>query len=402
VRQSPVSNSDIGQIFESEVRGISGEGHGVTEAPWKKVYFVPGTWPGDRIRAQVRQSKSRYGFAEVLEILSPSADRVAPSCQHQGNGREKCGGCPWMIGSYESQIHFKEHRLKHLLERVGVVDPQTKMLGVRPSANPLGYRNRAQLKTDGKKLGFLAAGTTELVDIESCAILSPRNQETLAQLRAQLPNSAWKPRPGDTWIKLDIDESTDPKKIQRNQRTPFRQANDEQNQNMKNWISAHLKNWKDRGRLKGAGLELFCGSGNFTKTLLPYFESTKLFAAEWQGEALDQLRAEKHKALELKDMDLFRHGVWTELRSWIDSTSPGSDVDFLFLDPPRDGLKFRQGLFQDFPNIQAILYVSCDIATLARDLQYFVKKGFRLCEVQGIDQFPHTSHLEVLCALEKV
>ncbi len=392
--------SDLGKEFDGEVRGISGDGLGVIESPWKKVYFVAGTWPGDRIRVKVRESKNRYGFGDLLEILSPSVERVVSPCPHQGHDRKSCGGCPWMIGSYPSQIHFKEHRLRHLLERFEVLDPETKFLGVLPSESPFGYRNRAQIKSDGERLGFIAAGTQELVDVKDCAILSPKAREVFQALRSQLPNRDWKPRPAHQWIKLEIDEDTIPSAIKPNQKSIFRQANDGQNQNMKKWVQEKLQSWKVEGRTKGSVLELFCGSGNFTETLLE--NSPHVFAVEWQGPALERLRARNFQNLSVKDMDLFRSGVWRELRSWIESVGQAAaDVDTLFLDPPRDGLKFRQGLDADFPQLQGILYISCDIATLARDLQYFVKKGFWLREVQGLDQFPHTAHLEILCALER-
>jgi 23S rRNA (uracil1939-C5)-methyltransferase len=399
-----VSASDINEVFEGVVRGISGEGHGVIESPSKKIYFVAGSWPGDHVRVRVTESTSRYGYGRIEEILSPSPDRVDPVCKHQGWGEGKCGGCPWMIGSYESQLKHKEHRLHHSLERIHLIDEKTKFHPIKAATNPFGYRNRAQLKSDGKKIGFMAVGTKDIVDVEKCPILSAKNQESLTALRSRLPNPDWVPPKGHTFVKLEINEETDLKALQPNQRMTFQQANDQQNSFMKEWAESWMQKWKAEGRMGKAGLELFCGSGNFSKSILKNYteKSEKLYAVEWKGEALEKLKSEKLKNLAIAEKDLFRTGIWGELIHWVDESGTNiEDLKFLFLDPPRDGLKNRQGLLDEFSGIETVLYVSCDLATLSRDLQHFREKGFRLLEVQGVDQFPNTSHLEVLCALAR-
>lgn len=398
-----MSASDINDVFEGVVRGISGEGHGVIESPSKKIYFVAGSWPGDRIRVRVTESTSRYGYGRMEEILEASPDRVEPVCKHQGWGEGRCGGCPWMIGSYESQLKHKEHRLHHMLERGHLIDG-AKFLPIKAASNPLGYRNRAQLKSDGTKLGFMAVGTKEIVDVENCPILSSKNQQTLGLLRAQLPNQEWKPLKGHSYVKLEINEDTSVETLKPNERMTFQQANDSQNEFMKEWVSRWMKKWKAEGRLGKAALELFCGAGNFSDSILENFsaKNEKLFAVEWKGEALDRLKARELNNLEITEKDLFREGIWSELREWVERKEIKiDDLKLLFLDPPRDGLKNRQGLLAEFTGIETVLYVSCDMATLSRDLQHFREKGFKLLEVQAVDQFPNTSHLEVLCALSR-
>jgi len=395
--------SDLNLVFEGTVRGISGEGLGVVESPSKKIYFVAGAWPGDRIEVQVTESTSRYGYGKLTKLIEASVDRVEAPCEHQGWGESRCGGCPWMIGSYESQLRHKEHRLKHMLERSHVLDEKTVLRPIQPSPKIFGYRNRAQLKSDGSKLGFMEVGTKSIVDVKNCHVLSAPNQQTLSALRSSLPNSTWTPQKGHTFVKLEIDDTIEASEVVVNKRQIFQQANDEQNNYMKDWLRSWLARWQADGKLGQHALELFSGSGNFTRVLLEFFAPKgRVAAAEWKGDALDKLRAQELSGLEIVESDLFRPGVWAMIRERLENKGIKiAELNFLFLDPPRDGLKFRHGLMAEFPAIDSIAYVSCDMATLARDLQYFREKGFRVAEVVPVDQFPHTSHLEVLCALER-
>ena len=129
-----------------------------------------------------------------------------------------------MFISYEAQLSAKADKLKASLESLN----STQIVPiVHPSPRQWGYRNRAQLKTNGKSLGYLAASSHDIVDVSICPILTEPNQAELTQLREELPNNKWRPKSRQKWVTLDIDDQRSSTLV--NQRQPFRQANDDQN-----------------------------------------------------------------------------------------------------------------------------------------------------------------------------
>jgi 23S rRNA (uracil1939-C5)-methyltransferase len=157
--------------------------------------------------ARVSQIRGRVGCAELIELRVASPNRIAPPCRYHGLGAGACGGCPWQFVTYAEQLIRKQQRVENSLQRIGVAAP---IRAIEPSPLQWGYRNRAQLKTDGVRLGFVARGSNSLVAVEHCPVLSAPNNETLAKLLAQLPCRAWHPSRKHHWTTLDIDETTAP------------------------------------------------------------------------------------------------------------------------------------------------------------------------------------------------
>lgn len=378
----------MSDTFTAKVRGLSSEGYGVAEHPDGRVFFVPATWPGDEIEAEIATVEKRYGYGRLRKLISPSPER-APSvpCAHQGVGEGRCGGCPWMIGTYESQLGHKQTRLEHALGRAKLLNDG--VLRAAWGSQPLGYRNRAQFKSDGTHLGFVREGTRELVDIDDCVVLNEPMRGLLRDVRAQLPNAAWKPADGHDWTFLDVDDAiADAATITINRRRPFRQGNSAQNERMKQWVSERAQT------AGGAYLELFAGSGNFTEALSSL---GRTYAVEVDRDAVDGLRARELPNVQAEAYDLFKPAslriLGRDLRD---------QVKTLVLDPPRAGMKGVERLAADLGGaLRTVLYVSCDGPTFVRDAAALVKSGWRLTEVQPIDLFPQTPHLETLSVFTK-
>lgn len=382
-------NSLVGSRFEGSVRGLSTEGRGIVEHPEGRVIFVPGVWPGDEGTFQIVSVAKRYGVGRLLELRQPSPERVKAPCAYQGfEEGASCGGCPWMIGSYESQLAHKAHRVRHAFERAGLTPPNG-IPDLWPS-QPLGYRNRAQFKTDGEKLGFVAEESHSLVPVEDCLVLNEPTRAHLKSLRAKLPNPAWRPSKGYPWIFLEVDDELPVGEFPTpNRRRAFRQGNTAQNEQMKRWVREHALEAKD-----ARVLELFAGSGNFTEALIDA-GAAKVWAVDVQGEALDRLAARSWSAVEILSMNLFHEAAWRHL------ARDTSDVDLLFLDPPRAGAKGVERLVAKLPFLKKIIYVSCDLPSLVRDLSALKGEGFVPTEVQALDAFPHTAHVEILTELRR-
>src|SRR5690606_6236211 len=176
-----------GEIFTATVRDLASDGRGIASHPGGLTVFVPGVWPGEQGRFRFLELQNRVGRAELVELLEASPERTTPRCPHHGFAAGDCGGCPWQFMSYPAQLAAKQARVEAALAGFGpaVLHP------IWPSPNIYASRNRAQLKTDGKQLGYLSAANHRLAAIEQCPILTAPNRETLAGLIARLPNREW-------------------------------------------------------------------------------------------------------------------------------------------------------------------------------------------------------------------
>lgn len=369
--------------FEVVIRDLTSDGRGVGEAPDGQVVFVAGVWVGERVHVRRTRQGATTG-TKLFEVIEASEERVEPACAH--HRRNQCGGCPWMFVSYEAQLSAKTDKLKASLESLNA----TQIVPVvHPSPRQWGYRNRAQLKTNGKTLGYLAASSHDIVDVSVCPILTERNQAELTELREALPNNKWRPKSRQKWVTLDIDDQRSSTLV--NQRQPFRQANDDQNAAMSRWLADTLESLVPPAEV----LELFCGSGNLTAVLARCLPDHKITAVEGDEWALNQL------------LDLGLSNVITQRRNLFSATDITAmsatlpEGQGVVLDPPRDGLKVRDALTPLFSNAPWVIYISCNLATWQRDAQFLQERGLCLTKVEGLDMFPQTPHLEVLSVFEQ-
>lgn len=382
-KRNPV-NFKHESVFEGRVRDLTSDGRGVVSHPDGRTFFVPGIWLNEVAEIRVVGRQGKVGLGQVVTLKQADPQRRLASCSHHGYDTDHCGGCPWMFMSYEAQSSAKLRRLDSALAGLGSHLVQADELLAAPEE--LGYRNRAQLKTDGARLGYLAAGTRTLVDIAACPILSVRNAEMLTALRAELPNSAWRVR-GQQWQTIDIDDSLNTPSMRK--RLPFRQGNSRQNTVMRDWLARVIAPIPEDASV----LELFAGSGNFTEILAAHFRT--VVAVEGDDKALRHLSEIAPDRIQAHALNLFSEPA---VERWI---SQISDARVLVLDPPREGLKVRAPFLRAMTELETVIYVTCDIATWARDCRDFMAEGFSLARVTPLDLFPQTPHLEVLSVLSR-
>ncbi len=388
--------------FEGTVRDIASDGRGVVLHPDGRAFFVAGAWLGERVLVTPTGRKGDVGFGEVREVLEPSPDRRPPPCAHHGTAADRCGGCPWMFINYSAQLNAKAARLQGLVERLLAADPRavkaadgeahvsaSVLQPIQAAPAELGYRNRAQFKTDGLALGYMAAGSNQLVDVQACPVLNSNNQEHLAALRALLPSAEWKSdkRRGIYWHTLDIDDQLTEARL--DGRLPFRQGNTEQNGFMRDWLATQIQALEPSEQV----LELFAGAGNFTEILSHHFEA--VIAVEGDNESIAALGQLADQGVSATRCDLFSEDQVSLLVQKCRSAT------VLVLDPPRDGLRIRLPIIQGLKKLETVIYVSCDPATWARDCRDFLQAGFVLELVQPVDQFPQTPHVELLSVLRR-
>ena len=379
----------MNERFESFVKGLTFKGLGVVPHPNGQVFFVRGAWPGDEGVFEIESLEKRYGYAKIIELTKKSENRRDAPCPHLGFEAGKCGGCPWMIATYPAQLKEKNHLVEHLLERASVLTDVTRIKPIIGSPKEFSYRNRAQFKTDGKVVGYVSSKTTELAPIEDCLVLSEKNRNSLKDIRSKLPNKEWIPKDKWNWNFLEVDESIG--EISLNKRKPFKQANDDQNENMKNWLKNTLAGFDKNLPV----MELFCGSGNFTE-VLSQMGFKNILASEVSADSIQELKSRNLSGVEAIREDIFKPNSWVKLKKLM------PEPKILFLDPPREGFSEVNSFLKEFKSIEHIVYVSCDLSTYANDVKKLRGQKFELVEIQPLDQFPQTPHIEILSYLTRI
>ncbi len=373
-----------GETIPLQAHDLNQDGHGVARHPSGLIFFIADLWPDEKALCKVVEIHKSYGVAQIDQRLTTSDLRVTPFCAHHGTHDTACTACPWQGIDYAAQLARKEARLKTCLSFLG-----SPISSIWPSPQISAYRNRAQFKTDGQEIGYVNGLTLQLAPIDACPILTKRNQKTLKVLKSQLPNRAWQSDEG--FISLDIDEGISAAEVSINARRPFRQGNQGQNKKMRAWLAEQINALPPRQ----IALELFSGSGNFTEVLVK--EGVKpIVAADVGGEAIGALRAHKWPFVTAHICNLGEDDV---LKSFLRQQTIKPTL--LVLDPPRTGFAQINLVLEYFRSLQTILYISCDLLSFARDAKILVEAGFAADELQPLDMFPHTPHIEVLSVFRR-
>ena len=194
------SATTVRDSFAGIVRDLSTDGRGVVQAPDGQVVFVAGVWPSEEVEIK-RSRRGKSTSSELISLLQPLDARRTPECEYHRDG--SCGGCPWMFVDYPTQLEQKQARLSKVVARITGNAASCCMLG---ASQTMGYRNRAQFKSDGVKLGYVAQGSHEIADVTHCPVLNDLNQVHLKELRQSLPNSDWRPNKNLQWTTIDIDD----------------------------------------------------------------------------------------------------------------------------------------------------------------------------------------------------
>lgn len=374
-------------FFQAEVRDLASDGRGIVATPEGLTCFVAGVWLGETGKFRLINKTSKVQEAQLVELLDHSPHRREAPCKFHGHDKEHCGGCAWQFVTYDAQLSAKQQRVANTLTRI---QNEISILPIQAAPDEFSYRNRAQFKTDGSCIGFEAANSNQLIAIDDCLILTEKNRRTLKSLLARLPNREWQPKIGKRnkkpqWVSLDIDENTHADQVSVNQRLPFQQGNSTQNKFMQTWLAQHLEKFSSEQTV----LELFCGAGNFTEIIAAQ-KFTKIIAAELDVRAVTDLQQRQLTNTQAVQCNLYED---TQLRTLL---SQARDAQLVVLDPPRDGFKNIAELCSQLRELENIFYISCDLATFGRDAGKIIESGFALTEVQPLDLFPQTPHVELL------
>lgn len=408
-KQEPILVEVTTPVYGGECMGRLADGRAV---------FVPYTLPGELARIELVEEKRSFARARLLEVVRPSPQRIAPRCRHFG----VCGGCHYQHTDIQTQLEIKRAVVKDQLQRIGgITDPPVTEVVQSPSA--WNYRNHMQFHLDNSgKLGFQGWGSHEIVPITECYLpestlgeiwpqfdLEPLpgverldlrlgsddevllvlegSVTTAPEFSVDIPLSAVHLSPagkiilaGDDFILMEVHE-----RVFKVSAESFFQVNTAQAEAMVNHILDSLL-------LDGTKtiLDVYCGVGLFSAFLAPRVKHC--IGIELSESACDDYAVNLD---EFDNVELYMGQAETIL--------PALNIrpDIVLVDPPRAGID-RPAL-DAMINLQpqTIAYVSCDPATLARDIKRLATGGYHLQQVTPFDLFPQTYHVECVALLEK-
>ena len=429
------SNSDmlsVGQevnlLIEKLLYGGSGLSHIGSMA-----CFVDNVIPGETVRAYVAAVKKQYATATLSEICESSPHRIEPPCPLF----EKCGGCQWQHIVYPGQLHWKYLIVKECLERIGGM----RDIFVReplPSPSAFQYRTRTNLKVSASgspAIGYLQRGTHCIIPVTSCPLLvAPLNQALVycnnlgsnnpralkditeihllfmssknevlitlcnkSAIKSQLMFSPGRPTDSNSNTAgiaraLPSGEHSFCDNIMGISfaRSPltFYQVNKEQNAAMINIVLSYLAPFGFQSIL-----DLYCGCGNFS-----------LFLAREGAHIVGIDSSRRAIAEAIKNAGSNRLPYCTYVCGDVDKSIPhfmNTGFHSVLINPPRRGCTTKTLHYISRMSPRIIVYVSCNPATLSRDLKQLMACGYLIAEIQPVDMFPQTYHIETIVKMVK-
>lgn len=416
-----------------ESLGINGEGVGRHQG---YTVFVDGALPGEIVRVQLYERRKAFGRGRILKQLKSSPHRTTPPCPLFS----KCGGCQLMHLEYTQQLEAKRQRVFDAFERIGKLTG-VKVLPCEPSPSPLGYRNKIQLPVDANlKMGLYAKSTHDIVEVDHClihcdlgekafgqiqrivkasklsgilrhvliktavnrkevlVILVTANDEPLMALAHEIMQAIPEVKgvvqninlaPGNVILSADYRVLAGQGHVEEElmglvfkvSPASFFQVNPAQAEKL-------YRKALEFAELTGqeSVLDAYCGVG--TLSLVLAREAKEVVGVECVPEAIADA---EHNAKQNGILNVRFHAAQTE-----DFIKSLNGIDVALLNPPRKGCE--AAVLESLAALKTprIVYISCDPATLARDLKILCEKGYHVDEAQPFDMFPQTAHVETI------
>lgn len=365
-----------GRELNLAITALTNTGDGIGHID-QQVVFVPYTMPGDEVRLKVLQDKGTFLIAELLEILSPSADRITPSCRFFG----ECGGCDWLHIPYKLQLDVKVDQLRETLLRIGgLADPE--ILEIIASPEPMNYRNRVQGTLLDGLFHFMRKGSNKLIAIDQCQIADSQINQRLAQGFEGTATGKVEIGVGDDQVAIV------PMNAKHSTELGFRQVN--------TWMGQTLTDLV-LGAVRDAECtvinDLYCGRGEWTNAIAQLLPEATVLGIDAMADNISLAKA-RAASDGLDNVTYLQSRVEEALDKFKVRNS------FCIVDPPRAGLDAAVCKSLCKRPAKELVYVSCHAATLARDLKILTAGGYTLTSVQPLDMFPQTSHLECMARLQ--
>jgi tRNA/tmRNA/rRNA uracil-C5-methylase (TrmA/RlmC/RlmD family) len=363
------------RLIDLKIEDIAFGGKGVGREQGKAI-FVPYTIEGELVSAEIVREKKQFAEAELVEVKESSPHRVTPECPYFG----RCGGCAYQHIDYQYQLATKWRQVRNVLQRIGKLK-DIPLRPIIPSPKQYEYRNRITVHVQDGVIGFFQRDSHRLIDVERCPISCDEVNRALTELRRRHP------RDGHYTLRTS------------SSRRVFSQTNDEVANALRDLIIDLVPSNQD------LLIDAYCGAGFFAKALLNKFE--RVVGIDWDKFAI---AAAKENATEKEtyiagdvETELFRLPQQTK-KGGLQAAPTVADRRSLksltlIVDPPATGLSanVRRAILDLAP--ATLIYVSCNPATLARDLKELHGK-FTINSVTPLDMFPQTAEIEAVAHLQ--
>ena len=430
-------------LFKATIESLSHEGRGVAHIDGKAV-FIDNALPGEEVEFNYVSTRSKFAEGVTENVITASEQRIAPGCEYFGY----CGGCSLQHMSADAQIKHKQSVLLEQFTHIGNVTPKTVLPPLTGSV--FGYRNKARLgvkyvlKKERVLVGFREKRSPYIADIKHCEVLHPDVGHKISDLQELIENLSIKDQipqievavsdNGIALVMRHLDEFTEDDLEQLKvfeqkhsfkfylqpggyetvhrlderdqselfyriddhdlniyfQPIDFTQINVEINQQMIN-LALELLEVDENDEV----LDLFCGVGNFT---LPIARKVKSVVGIEGDESLVQRAKYNADKNDIKNVEFFAADL-ADFDQGYDFMK--KSYNKILLDPARTGAKEIITALNT-KNVERLVYVSCNPATLARDAGILVnEKKFKLKKAGVMDMFPHTSHVESIAVFTK-
>lgn len=449
------------QEFLVTVEDLTTEGAGVAKLDGYTL-FIKGALPKDVARVSIMKKKKQYGYARLVEVVEPSPDRIKPVCQVAG----RCGGCQLQHLQYPAQLRYKEKKITSCLQRIGGFTeiPMEPILGMeepfyyRNKAQfPVGRGKDGQPVT-----GFYAGRSHDIIETQDCVIQAACNKKILELVKTYMSVCGVEPYQEETHTGLvrhiltrvgfttkeimvclilngdalpQVDELISRLKQVEGMTSISINCNKEKTNRIlgdtcktlwgKPYIEDYIGDVKYQisplsfyqvnpvqttrlyeTALEYAGLsgneivwDLYCGIGTISLFLAK--NAKQVYGVEIVPQAIADAR--KNATINgLSNATFFVGAAEEVLPAQYEKSGGTMAADVIVVDPPRKGCD--QALLETIKNMHParIVYVSCDPATLARDLKYLCEHGYELQRVRGCDMFPQSHHVETVCLLNRI
>ena len=349
-----------GEEIELEITDVAYGGDGIARHEGR-VVFVPFAIPGENVRARVTDVHRSYARAEIKTVTLPSPDRVTPPCPLF----MRCGGCAYQHIAYPRQLEIKTRQVAEAFRRIGkITDPPVEP--ARPSPKDYHYRNRITVHVQPPDIGFRGTDPRGLVDVKECLLAEERVNAALSALRSK----KWL-RPGPATLRSDTEHAG------------FRQVND----GAAEVLAEVVAELAGRGEVL---VDAYCGAGFFAKHLLENF--SRIIGIDWDERSTNHARtgADAREIYFTGDTGALLPDILAENKRQV-----------VLLDPPAQGIapEVIDALLS--AHMPRIVYVSCDPATLARDIGKLSER-YNLKRAIPVDMFPQTASIETAALLEQI
>ena len=445
--------------FTVSIEDMSEDGSGIGKLDGY-IWFIKDAVKGDVVEAKAMKMKKSYGFARLMRVITPSPDRIEPACPVA----RQCGGCQLQAMSYESQLKFKENKVYNNLRRIGGFT-DIPFLPIMGMDEPWRYRNKAQFPFGRNKngeivTGFYAGRTHDIIPQEDCLLGVEENKKILESIKEYMIENHVAPyeeethqglirhalirkgfKTGELMVcviingkKLPHSEKLVEKLCRFDGMTSISYSINTDKTNVilgkelvnlygPGYITDYIGDVKYRisplsfyqvnpvqtEKLYGTALEyagltggevvwdLYCGIGTISLFLAQ--KAKKVYGVEIVPQAIDDAR-ENAKLNGLDNVEFFVGKAEEVLPEQYEKNKVYADV--IVVDPPRKGCDEQclNTIVTMAP--KRVVYVSCDSATLARDLKMLCEKGYEVEKVRCCDMFGWTTHIETVCLLSKL